>query len=36
LFQQKRKPEPITDEDFFGPNGYIIKHFNWDDAMLDW
>jgi len=36
LFQQQQKNKQLTDEDFFGPNGLITKHFDWDEAMLDW
>ena len=36
LFQQKQKNRQLTEEDFFGSDGLITNHIDWDDAMLDW
>ncbi|WP_347987850.1 hypothetical protein [Methylomonas sp. AM2-LC] len=36
LFQQKHKDTLMTEEDFFGEDGLITKHIDWDEAMLDW
>lgn len=36
LFQQRQKNKQLSEEDFFGPNGLITKHIDWDDVMLDW
>lgn len=36
LFHQKLNNKQLSDEDFFGPDGLITKHIDWDDAMMDW
>ena len=36
LFQQKQSAQPLTEEDFFGPDGLIARHIDWDEVMLDW
>ncbi len=36
LFQQKHSTKQLTEEDFFGPDGLIIRQIDWDEVMLDW
>lgn len=36
LYQQKQKNRQLLEEEFFGPDGLVTKHIDWDDVMLDW
>lgn len=36
LLHQKFENHQLTQEDFFGDDGLITKHIDWDEEMLDW
>ena len=36
IFQQQHKASPLIEEDFFGSDGLINHHIDWDEVMLDW
>lgn len=36
LYQQKYQNRPLVEEDYFGADGLIAKHIDWDEEMLDW
>jgi hypothetical protein len=36
LFQQKQNEKLLREEDFFGPEGLLSLHIDWDEVMLDW
>jgi len=36
LFQQKQAGKQLEEQDFYGSQGLITKHIDWDDVMLDW
>ena len=36
LLHQKFEGRQLSEEDFFGGDGLIIKHIDWDEEMLDW
>lgn len=36
LFHQQQQHKQLTEADFFGPEGLIHKHIDWDEEMLDW